>query len=141
VASRYYLAGFAFFAFGRTLQAASSSAAAGSAVHIVAINKTLSPIAIALMPFGFALADPARALSALFLVLGLLVSAVSTGASHLAGPRDHSLEIMLFAAAMLGIAVACLIPSWFGIVAYAVGIFAFVQSGISFASAFVETDR
>ena len=141
VASRHYLAGFVFFALGRTLQAVSSIAAADSAAHIVAMNRTLSPIAIALMPFGFALADPARALAALFLLLGLLVSSASTRSPHVAGWRERNLEVVLFAAATVGIAAVCVAPSWFGIMAYGLGIFAFVQSGVSFASAFAEPDR
>ena len=86
-------------------------------------------IAGAGLAFAFALAEPDRALAAMFLMFGL----VARTAADAIAPTDTGLigKIELFVA----FAVACLFPRWFSIVAYAFGILCFVAAGSRVASA------
>jgi hypothetical protein len=101
------------------------------------LSAMLGPIALAAMPFGFALGDPSRALAALFLMLGILVSVVSVSA---VGENARAqMSVVLFAViSTLGIALACVMPGWFGPIAYGIGVLAFVQCGLLLAAQVVE---
>ena len=93
------------------------------------------------IPLAFALADPSRALAAAFLIM----SFVGTGTARLAdrafaigdGRRSLSvpgglIETMIVYVAF---ALACLVPAWFSVLAYALGMLCFVLTGASVASA------
>jgi hypothetical protein len=71
------------------------------------------------LPFGFALADPSQALAAMFAMFALSVLAVL-------GRGYVSLVTWLAAAAFL---LACLFPDRFSLLAYVVGVTAFVAAG------------
>jgi hypothetical protein len=76
-------------------------------------------LGLLLIPFGFAIAEPVRALAAMFLMLALSVLTVLT--------RGHvSLVTWLVAAAFL---IACFFPSYFSILAYIFGIIVFIAAG------------
>jgi hypothetical protein len=77
------------------------------------------PIAMLLPPFGFALADPSRALAAMFLMLGFAVWAI-------AGKARPGWIILLSTLAYL---VALLLPHCFSPLAYLIGVTAFVLAG------------
>ncbi|OJT96754.1 MAG: hypothetical protein BGN82_05405 [Alphaproteobacteria bacterium 65-7] len=77
------------------------------------------PLGLMLPPFGFALADPARALAAMFLTLALAVLTVLRR-------DDVSAVIWLAATALL---VACLLPDHFSLLAYLTGIVCFIAAG------------
>jgi hypothetical protein len=71
------------------------------------------------LPFGFALADPPQALAAMFAMFALTVLTVLV--------RGYvSLVTWLAAAAFL---LACLFPDRFSLLAYAIGVTAFVAAG------------
>lgn len=82
-----------------------------------------SPLGFMLMPFGFALHDPAQALAAMFLVLALAMFATKKALAGQAGIAGmHWL-------AGAGLILACLLPNYFSIIAYLVGITCFIAIG------------
>lgn len=105
-------------------------------------------LAAASVPFAFALADPSRAVAAAFLLFGFVVcgsaslghAALIAGKSatpETAGPfAFHGLAAPLGrGAAYLGAAVACVVPQWFSLAAYAVGALSFAAAGSWVAAA------
>ncbi len=77
-------------------------------------------IALAGVPFAFALADPGRAVAATFLLFGFVaVCATSPGALEW---RARSVCVVAFA-------FACLFPQGFSIIAYLLGVACFVVAG------------
>jgi phosphatidylglycerophosphate synthase len=104
------------------------------------LDAALDFILYASVPFAFALADPGRALAALFLMFGF----VASGSSFLAfavtrrglGPEgltEAALTVIAFA-------LACLFPDRFGLIAYSAGTICFVVAGARIAAA-VATPR
>jgi len=95
------------------------------------LDTVLSLTAGAGVAFAFALAEPDRALAAMFLMFGLVARTASdTGAASpivtgLIGKTEF----------FVAFAVACLFPQWFSIVAYLVGILCFVSAGSRLAIA------
>jgi len=99
------------------------------------LARTLEIVCSASLPFGFALAEPERALAAMFLMLGLVartatLTAEAPPTSGIAG------EVQEFGADLVGTAdltvvygVLCLFPHWFSIAAYTLGIACFVMTG------------
>ena len=79
------------------------------------------PLGLLLIPFGFAIAEPSRALSAMFLMLALSVLAV-LGRGHV------SLVTWLVAGGFL---LACILPNYFSIFSYSTGIIVFIAAGRS----------
>jgi hypothetical protein len=77
------------------------------------------PLGLQLIPFGFALAEPGRALAAMFLMLALSVLTV-LGRGHV------SVVTWLVGAAFLA---ACIFPDHFSLLAYAVGVMLFIAAG------------
>jgi len=77
------------------------------------------PLGLMLPSFGFALADPSRALAAMFLTLALAVLTVLRR-------DDVSPVTWLVAVALL---IACLLPDRFSLLAYLIGITCFVVAG------------
>ena len=81
------------------------------------------------VPFGFALADASRALAAMFLMLALTVLTVLE--------RGHvSLVIWLAAAGLL---LSCLFPDRFSLLAYLIGVIAFIAAGQGIAAGRFKT--
>ncbi len=81
------------------------------------------------LPFGFALADASRALAAMFLMFALTVLTVLE--------RGHvSLVIWLAAAGLL---LSCVFPDRFSLLAYLIGIMAFIAAGQGVAAGRFKT--
>jgi hypothetical protein len=78
-----------------------------------------APMAMLLPPFGFALAEPSRALAAMFLMLGFAVWAI-------AGQARPGWIILL---STLGYGAALLFPYYFSPLAYLIGVMSFVLAG------------
>lgn len=97
------------------------------------LDAALDLIVLAGLPFAFALADPSRALAALFAMFGLAVSGVARLAAELfAARRGIAARIGTLTESsliVLGFALACLLPDRFSIVAYLVGVLCFVVAG------------
>jgi hypothetical protein len=81
------------------------------------------PLGVLVVPFGFGLDDPSRALAAMFLLLGL---SVFTSQRALAGRTGIR---WLHGLAGIALVIACLLPDRFSILAYLVGIACFVSAG------------
>jgi hypothetical protein len=79
----------------------------------------LLPPGLLLVPFGFALAAPERALAAMFLMFALSILAWL-------GPRRVRLIHWLVA---LGLLLACFLPDYFSLLSYVVGIACFAKAG------------
>lgn len=79
----------------------------------------LLPMGLMLALFGFALADPARALAAMFLMFALSVLAL------LPGPRIRLIHWL----AAAGLLAACFLPDRFSLLTYIIGIACFVKAG------------
>jgi len=77
------------------------------------------PLGLLLIPFGFAIAAPERALAAMFLMLALSVLAVL-------GRGYVSLVTWLVAAGFLA---ACVFPNYFSLLAYIIGVIVFIAAG------------
>lgn len=89
------------------------------AVQRLSALRWAAPIALLLPPFGFALAMPTRALAAMFLLLGFAVWAI-------AGQARPGWLILL---ATCGYGAALLLPSYFSLFAYLIGVMTFVLAG------------
>ena len=132
-----YIAGLALIVAGRLLGVLANALAQSAKEDFLA--RILEFIWSASVPFGFALAQPERALAAMFLMLGLVARAaahggytrptpVSAGATtefgqELVGTAELSIVYMLL----------CLFPDWFSIAAYTLGIACFVMTGFRVA--------
>ena len=96
------------------------------------LDHVLSLIAAAGIAFAFALAEPDRALAAMFLMLGLVARTAALTGAPTAGLLVGKTELFL------AFAVACVFPAWFSIVAYLVGIACFVAAGSRVAAIVAE---
>ncbi len=76
-------------------------------------------LGLMLIPFGFALVDPARALAAMFLMFALSVLTVLT--------RGYVSVVTWLIAAMF--LLACMLPNFFSLLAYSIGVIAFIAAG------------
>lgn len=82
-------------------------------------NGPVLSLGLLALPFGFGLADPSRALAAMFLMLALTVLTVLR-AGHVS-PVTWLIAVMLLAASLL--------PNHFSLLAYLAGLIAFVAAG------------
>ncbi len=109
----------------------------GATVFGAYLESVLSLIATAGIAFAFALAQPDRALAAMFLMLGLVAragartTAASTGSVPAIDLVDKSVLFLAFA-------LACLFPDWFSIIAYLLGVAGFVAAGSRVAAAAMQ---
>ncbi len=118
IAREYYATGFAVFLLGRLVDVLAATEARGRT------RVVLDGVVCASVPFAFALADPTRALAACFLLFGFV--AVCSVSEARARPIDTLVCTMAFA-------IACFAPSWFGAIAYGLGIACFVATGVRLA--------
>jgi len=115
IARRYFWAGLAVIVLSRILAVLGRSGARELA-------QRLDPVFLASLPFAFALADPARAPVAAFVLFGFVVSVA-------AGPIGLA-EMLIVSAAFVA---ACVVPGWFSLIAYALGIASFLLAGLRLA--------
>jgi hypothetical protein len=93
------------------------------------LSATFDLIVFAGVPFGFALADPGRALAASFLLFG----SIALGAASLVANANCTLAETDRAACVAAFALACVFPLWFSLLAYALGIVCFAAAGARIA--------
>jgi phosphatidylglycerophosphate synthase len=99
------------------------------------------------VPFAFALADPDRALAAAFLIFAFAASgsiflayAVFAAKRGFAERGDapasfHTLGGLIEGSeTFVAFAIVCIVPAWFGIVAYVLGALCFVTAGMRLAT-------
>jgi phosphatidylglycerophosphate synthase len=105
------------------------------------LDQVLSLVVSAGVPFAFALAEPDRALAAMFLLFGLVVRAGSAVAVKASGTGivdaalDQTRMLVGKSELFIAFALACIFPLWFSIIAYIVGILCFVAAGSRVATA------
>ena len=93
------------------------------------LSATFDLIVFAGLPYGFALADPSRALAAAFLLFAL----IALGAASLVTNASRTLSETDRVACIVAFAMACVFPLWFSLVAYALGIVCFAVAGARIA--------
>lgn len=104
---------------------------ANANVRVAALSAAFDFIVFAAVPFAFALADPARALAAAFLLFGM----IAAGAAALFANEDRELANIDIASCIFAFALACLVPQWFSLIAYVLGLLCFIAAGARFALA------
>lgn len=99
-------------------------------------------IVAASIPFGFALADPTRALAAAFLIFGFVASgSASLAFAAIAAKRGiTSIRPGLIESTetFLALGLACALPDWFSVIAYIVGALCFASAGLRIAEGVVS---
>jgi hypothetical protein len=114
---------------GLVLMASGSAGARASQ-----LSAALLLVVFAALPFAFALDDPARALAATFLLFAM----IAAGAASLFANADRRLPIVDIALCTSAFVLACLFPSWFSLIAYALGLLCFIAAGARFAHAIAQ---
>lgn len=125
IAMRFYLPALAVVVVSRPVAgvAAAAGRQSGQGDGLVSV---FDAICFAGVLFAFALADPSRALAAVFLMFGLTAqwaSALALGRAWLG-----NFEILV------AIAIACIFPDRFAIIAYVLGVLCFVAAGARIAA-------
>jgi len=108
------------------------------------LDMTLDLIVFAGLPFAFALADPSHALAGAFLIFAIAASGASAiffnvlkeGGGNLFG---YIGRIMEDSELTLAFAIACIVPAWFGVIAYVVGVLCFVTAGARIAASIARS--
>jgi hypothetical protein len=142
IGRRAYLLGLGLIALSRILDAIGSALARLTSPRRsgIYLERVLELIWTASVPFAFALAEPERALAAMFLMLGLVARAAAMSDDIKLGHGS-----LLVGAGLLGksetfvaYALACLFPAWFSIIAYILGIACFVMTGVRVAASEIQ---
>lgn len=144
ISRQFYLFGLAFLVAARLLGALDGAVARlkGATGFGAYLANILDLIVLAGFPFAFALAEPERALAAMFLMLGLTARAGALGAVNQPAKSDVSITFFNRIGALVeksdlfvGVALACVFPQWFSIIAYTLGILCFIAVGARVSAA------
>jgi phosphatidylglycerophosphate synthase len=98
------------------------------------------------VPFAFGLANPEHAVAASFVIFGAMTAGAAAWLFMAFAQRSGQAS-MPFASIVesltmvLGFAIACVVPQWFSIVAYVLGVTAFILAGIRIAAAVNTFDK
>jgi phosphatidylglycerophosphate synthase len=108
------------------------------------LDMTLDLIVFAGLPFAFALADPSHALAGAFFIFAIAASGASAIFFNVLEDRDGNLfgyigRIMEDSELTLAFAIACLVPAWFGVIAYVAGALCFITAGARIAAAVAQS--
>jgi phosphatidylglycerophosphate synthase len=128
IAHRLYLPALAILVAGRVLDALDGPVARlqGITPAGAVLDRVLDLTFLGALAFAFGLAEPDRALAAMFLMLGLVARA--------GVPKSFIGKTEVYAA----FALACVFPAWFSLIAYAAGILCFVGAGLGLANLFAS---
>ncbi|HVU19310.1 MAG TPA: hypothetical protein VHE09_01160 [Rhizomicrobium sp.] len=107
---------------------------ANASAQVAASSIAFDVIVLAAVPFAFALADPTRALAAVFVLFAM----VAAGAAALLANDERKLTPVDEAVCASAFALACMFPTWFGLIAYVLGLLGFIAAGSRFALALVR---
>jgi hypothetical protein len=132
VALHFYLPGLALFALNR---AAAILAGARNSVAAIPVTDLLIYAALA---FGFAIADPARALAASFLLLGIVVLAGCAVVFDAKQGAVANVPLIVGTIIFAAIVLCCIQPERFSLVAYLFGLLCFPLAGTFAASSIVR---
>lgn len=142
IARHAYLLGLGLITLSRICDVLGISVARlkGSTRSGVYLERVLEFIWTASVPFAFALAQPDRALAAMYLMLGLVARAAAL--SDETKPKSDVLaigaEFLGKSETFLAYALACIFPAWFSIISYALGTVCFVMTGIRVAASEIQ---
>ncbi len=142
LAAQHYWIGLALILLSRLVDALGDAAAPRATGRGAFLDMTFDLIVFAGLPFGFALGDPSHALAACFLVFAIAASGSSAvfAAAQTSGSTGRIVfgyvgRIMGDTELTLAFAVACIMPGWFGIIAYVAGVLCFLTAGARIALA------
>ena len=142
IGRRAYLVGLGLIALSRIFDAVGSALARRNSPRRsgIYLEHVLELIWTASVPFAFALADPERALAAMFLMLGLVARAAAMSDDIKLGQGTLLIgaELLGKSETFIAYALACIFPAWFGIIAYALGIACFVMTGVRVAASEIQ---
>jgi hypothetical protein len=93
------------------------------------LSAALDLVVFASVPFALALADPSRALAASFLLFGF----IAAGSASLFANSNRAIATLDALVCIAAFAVACLVPVWFSLIAYVLGVFCFAAAGTRIA--------
>jgi hypothetical protein len=142
IAHSAYLAGFGLIGLSMLLDLLASAVARlrPETAYEDFLERVLELLWSASMPFAFALAQPERALAAMFLMLGLVARAAALTTAP-KPKRASAGAVLSFGGTLVGktelfavYALICSFPHWFSIAAYTLGIACFVMTGSRVAS-------
>lgn len=125
IALHYYLPGLALLVLSRPI-AGLAAAAARRSERGDAVVAVFDAICFAGVLFSFALADPSRAMAAVFLLFGL--------AARLASELVSTRALIGNFEILIAVAIACFFPNLFPVVAYVLGVLFFVAAGARIAA-------
>ena len=108
----------------------------GSDVRWRDLSAAFDLIVLAGVPFGFALADPSRALAASFVLFGI----VAAVAASLFADVTRKLNAADCGICILAFLLACAMPPWFSLIAYVMGLAAFIAAGMRVSLALTRSD-
>jgi hypothetical protein len=128
----FYLAGLGVLLASRVVSALAAGAARETGnTAALAAGFAFDAVVLAGVPFAFALGDPTRALSAVFLIFALSANTASAFAfadsDGLARGLVGSFEVLI------AIAFASVFPERFALIAYVLGVLCFVAAGARLA--------
>lgn len=142
IARHAYLLGLGLIALSRVCDVLGVSVAhlKGSTRSGIYLERVLEFIWTASVPFAFALAQPDRALAAMYLMLGLVAraAALSDETTPKSGALAIGAELLGKSETFLAYALACIFPAWFSIISYALGTACFVMTGIRVAASEIQ---
>ncbi|MGD0142760.1 MAG: CDP-alcohol phosphatidyltransferase family protein [Rhizomicrobium sp.] len=146
IATHHYWAGLGLIAANRLLAGLDGPVARRTeATDFGAFLETATGIiAMASIPFGFALAEPGRALAASFLIFSFIASgstflafaataAKRNMAQRGAMPIHHPGGLIESTEVFLALGLACVFPDWFSVIAYTLGTLCFATAGMRVA--------
>ncbi|HEY2071749.1 MAG TPA: CDP-alcohol phosphatidyltransferase family protein [Rhizomicrobium sp.] len=146
IATHHYWAALGLIVLNRLVDAldgavARQSRASGRGAFL---DMILDLIVFAGLPFGFALADPSRALAASFFIFAIAASQASAVFFNALASREGSQGVVIFgyvgrlmedSELTLAFVIACLMPQWFSLIAYIAGVLCFLTAGSRIAMA------
>jgi hypothetical protein len=141
IATHYYWWGLGFIAANRLLAGIDGPLARMTAATDMGalLEAVFGVIVAAGIPFGFALADPGRALAAAFLILGFVASGSASLAFVAIAARRGLMSIrpgfIESTETFFALALACAFPNWFSVIAYVLGALCFAAAGMRIAEA------
>jgi hypothetical protein len=142
LAAQHYWIGLALILLNRLIGALGDAVAARATGRGAFLDMTFDLIVFAGLPFGFALGDPSHALAACFLVFAIAASGASVVSFNVQATSStggivfgYVGRIMEDSELTLAFAAACIMPGWFGIIAYVAGVLCFLTAGARIALA------
>jgi phosphatidylglycerophosphate synthase len=150
IATEHYLFGLVFIVLNRLLDALDGAVARQTAATDLGgyLDIALDFVFYGGVPFAFALADPGRALAASFLIFSFIgtgstfltyaVFAARRGVeTELRGKKSfyHQGGLTEATETFIAFALVCIVPDWFGVVAYIFGTLCFVTAGMRIGEA------